>query len=129
MMLTRIKAFFSTPLFNYGRALIYVALPLWLLDLVKQGKLTQDHANLWNAVVLAAAGPALSAIFAPNGWRTYLFALAAPVQGLLTYYGAISHNALGMLVIALLNSVALSGLAASNVHRSEMATTDTKGGL
>lgn len=117
--LASVKSFFSTPLFNYIRALLYVALPAWLIELVNEGRLTQDRANLVAAVVLAALGPALAAIFAPNGWRTYLFGLAVPVQGLLVGLGAVSNNALGMLVIAMLGAVVTSGVAASNVHRNE----------
>jgi hypothetical protein len=72
---------------------------------------------------LAAAGPALSAVFAPNGWRTWLFGLSAPLQAALVGVGWVSNNALGLLLIALLNAVALSAVAASNVHRSEPADT------
>ena len=120
--LSSVKAFFSTPTFNYIRALLYVAIPAWLIELVNEGRLTQDRANLVTAVVLAAVGPALAAVFAPNGWRTWLFGLAAPVQGLLVGLGGISHNALGMLVIAMLGAVVTSGVAASNVHRHEPAS-------
>jgi hypothetical protein len=122
-MLSKIRDYLTSPAFNYIRALLYVALPAWLLELAKQGRLSTDHANLWTAVVLAAAGPALAAVFAPGGWRTYLFALAIPVQGVLVGVGGLSNNALGLLALALLNSVAISGVAASNVHRSETEET------
>lgn len=115
--LSSVKAFFSTPFFNYSRALLYVAIPAWLYQLVKEGRLPQDRADLITAVVLAAVGPALAAVFAPNGWRTWLFGLAAPVQGLLVGIGGLSHNALGMLAIAMLGAVVTSAAAASNVHR------------
>ena len=118
-MLAKIKAFFSTPFFNYARALLYVAIPAWLLTLAKDGHLTQDRANLWTAVALAALGPALASIFAPNGWRTYLFLLAVPVQGILVGFGGMSNNALGLLVIAMLGAITTSGLAAANVHRAQ----------
>lgn len=114
-----VKAFFASPAFASLRALLYVALPAWLLALVTEGRLSQDTADLWTAVVVAALGPALAAVFAPGGWRTYLFAVAVPVQGLLVGLGAISHNALGMLVIAMLGAVVTSGIAASNVHRTK----------
>ncbi|OBJ50626.1 phage holin [Mycobacterium asiaticum] len=117
--MAKIRDFFTSPAFNYLRALLYVAIPAWLIELVNEGRLTQDRANLVTAVVLAALGPALAAIFAPNGWRTYLFGLAVPVQGLLVGLGAVSNNALGMLVIAMLGAVITSGVAASNVHRNE----------
>lgn len=121
MNLSAVKAFFTTPFFNYSRALLYVAIPAWLYQLVKEGRLPQDHADLITAVVLAAFGPALAAVFAPNGWRTWLFGLAAPVQGLLVGLGGISHNALGMLVIAMLGAVVTSAAAAANVHRPNVA--------
>lgn len=124
MNLSPVKAFFSTPFFNYARALLYVAIPAWLLELVTEGKLSQDHANLWTAVIVAALGPALAAVFAPNGLRTYLFVIASPVQGLLVGLGGISHNALGMLVIAMLGAVVTSGVAASNVHRPKVEIGD-----
>jgi hypothetical protein len=127
-MLSKIRDYFTSPAFNTVRALLYVALPAWLLELVKQGHLSQDGANRWTAVALAAAGPALSAIFAPGGWRTYLFALAVPVQGVLVGIGSLSNNAFGLLVIALLGSVALSGVAASNVHRTEETPATNPGG-
>lgn len=117
MNLSSVKAFFTTPFFNYSRALLYVAIPAWLYQLVKEERLPQDHADLITAVVLAIFGPALAAVFAPNGWRTWLFGLAAPVQGLLVGLGGISHNALGMLVIAMLGAVMTSAAAAANVHR------------
>lgn len=119
--LARIKAFFSTPWFNYGRALLYVALPAWLFELVKDGRLSQDHANLWAAVAIAVFSPALASIFAPNGWRTYFFVVAGAVQGLLVGLGGISNNALGSLVIALLGAVLTSGIAAANVHQAPAA--------
>jgi hypothetical protein len=127
-MLSKIRDYLTSPAFNTLRALIYVALPLWLLELDKQGSLSHDTANLWTAVVLAAAGPALSAVFAPGGWRTYVFALASPVQAALVGIGGLSNNALGLLAIALLNAVALSGIAASNVRRTETpAVADASG--
>ncbi len=117
LSLSAIKAYIATPSAGYIRAVLYVAIPAWLLELVTAGKLAQDRADLVTAVVLAALGPALAAVFAPNGWRTYLYSLAAPVQGLLVGIGGVTHNALGMLAIAILGSVVTSGLAASNVHR------------
>lgn len=117
--LSSVKTFVASSSFASLRALLYVALPAWLLALVTEGRLSQDRADLWTAVVVAALGPALAAVFAPNGWRTWLFGLAAPVQGLLVGLGAISHNALGMLVIAMLGAVVTSGVAASNVHRTK----------
>lgn len=126
MTLSSVKAFFSTPFFNYSRALLYVAIPAWLYQLVKEGRLPQDHADLITAVVLAVFGPALAAVFAPNGWRTWLFGLAAPVQGLLVGLGGLSHNALGMLVIAMLGAVVTSGVAAANVHRPKVEIGDGK---
>ncbi|MDP7703166.1 hypothetical protein [Mycobacterium sp. TY815] len=125
MNLSSVKAFFTTPFFNYGRALLYVAIPAWLYQLVTDGRLSQDRADLVIAVVLAAIGPALAAVFAPNGWRTWLFGLATPIQGLLVGIGGISHNALGMLVIALLGAFITSGFAAANVRRTETTTPDT----
>lgn len=124
MNLSSVKAFFTTPFFNYGRALLYVAIPAWLYQLVTDGRLSQDRADLVIAVVLAAIGPALAAVFAPNGWRTWLFGLATPVQGLLVGFGGISHNALGMLVIALLGAFITSGFAAANVRRTETTPHD-----
>lgn len=117
-MLTKVKAWLTSPAFNYLRAALYVAVPAWLFELVKNGQLTQDKANLWIAVAVAALSPALASIFAPNGWRTYLFLVASPVQGLLVGLGGWSNNALGLLVIALLGSLATSTVAASNVHRT-----------
>lgn len=121
--LSNIKAFFSSPTFNTLRAMLYVALPAWLVQLVTEGKLSQDHANLWIAVAIAALSPALASIFAPNGWRTYLFLIGVPIQGLLVGLGGWSNNALGTLVIALIGAFVSNGVAASNVHR---ASTEVK---
>lgn len=118
-ILAKVKAFFSTPFFNYSRALLYVALTSWLVELVKDGRLSQDRANLWTAVIVAALSPALASIFAPNGWRTYVFVLAGAVQALLVGLGGLSNNALGLLVIALLGAFATSGIAAADVHRAD----------
>jgi Na+/H+ antiporter NhaB len=90
----------------------------WLVQLVKNGQLSQDHANLWTAVVLAVFSPALASIFAPNGLRTYLFLVAGALQGLLVGFGAWSNNALGTLGIALLGALATSSLAAANVNKA-----------
>ena len=89
----------------------------WLVQLVKNGQITQDHATLWTAVVLAVFSPALASIFAPNGLRTYLFLVAGALQGLLVGFGAWSNNAGGALVIALLGALGTSSLAAANVNR------------
>jgi Na+/H+ antiporter NhaB len=115
-MLSKVRAYLTSPAFNTARAVLYVALPAYLTQLVVQGRLSQDHANLWTAVVVAALGPALASVFAPNGLRTYLFLLAGAVQALLVGLGGWSNNALGLLVIAVLGAFATSGVAAANVH-------------
>jgi hypothetical protein len=116
--LSSIKAFLSTPAFNNLRAVLYVALPAALLSLVTQGKLSQDHAALWAAVAVAALSPAIASIFAPNGWRTYLFGLLILVQGLLVGLGGANNNVWCTLVVAVLGSFITSGVAAANVHRA-----------
>lgn len=45
------------PLFNNVRAMLYVAVPAVLLELVKDGRLSQDRATLWSAVAIAALSP------------------------------------------------------------------------
>lgn len=119
LLLTKIREFFTSPAFNTLRAMLYVALPAWLTQLVIEGRLSQDHANLWTAVIVAALSPALASIFAPNGWRTYLFLIATPVQGLLVGLGGASNNALGSLAVAVIGAFVTSGIAAANVHRAD----------
>jgi len=114
-ILAKIKAFLSTPLFNNIRAMVYVAVPAVLLELVREGRISQDNATLWTAVVVAASGPALAAIFAPNGWRTYLSSLLIPVQGLLVGLGGATHTWL-LLGAAVVGSFISSGIWAANVH-------------
>lgn len=120
-MLSKIKAWMTTPAFNSVRAMLYVAVPAVLVELVKEGRLTQDHANLWGAVAVAAFGPALASFFAPNGWKTWLFGLFAPIQAALVGLGG-ANNVWLMLTAAVLGSVITSGLAASNVHTTESAS-------
>lgn len=116
--LSSLKAFLSSPKFNTLRAVIYAALPAALGALVTQGKLSQDTANLWIAVGVAFFGPALSSIFAPNGWRTWVFQIIAPVQALLVGIGG-AHNIAAAMGAAVLSSVVTSGVAASNVRRAQ----------
>lgn len=119
-MLAKIKVWLTSPAFNTVRAVIYAAVPAVLGALVTAGKLTQDHAALWTAVGVAFFGPALAAIFAPNGWRTWLFTLIAPVQALLVGLGG-ANNVVVAVIVAVLTSVVSSGVAASNVHRDSRA--------
>jgi len=114
-MLAKLKAWATSPAFNTVRAVIYAAVPAVLGALVTAGKLSQDHAALWSAVGVAFFGPALAAVFAPNGWRTWLFGLVAPVQALLVGLGG-ANNVVAAVVAAVLTSIASSGVAASNVH-------------
>ncbi|OBJ05241.1 hypothetical protein [Mycobacterium sp. 1465703.0] len=114
--LALLKAWLTSPKANTVRAVIYAAVPAVLGALVSTGKLTQDHAALWSAVGVAFFGPALAAIFAPNGWRTWLFGLIAPVQALLVGLGG-ANNVVVAVIVAVLTSVVSSGVAASNVHR------------
>lgn len=114
-MLAKLKAWATSPAFNTVRAVIYAAVPAVLGALVTAGKLSQDHAALWSAVGVAFFGPALAAVFAPNGWRKWLFGLVAPVQALLVGLGG-ANNVVAAVVAAVLTSIASSGVAASNVH-------------
>ncbi|ETB35830.1 MULTISPECIES: phage holin [Mycobacterium avium complex (MAC)] len=114
-MLAKLKAWATSPAFNTVRAVIYAAVPAVLGALVTAGKLSQDHAALWSAVGVAFFGPALAAVFAPNGWRTWLFGLVAPVQALLVGLGG-ANNVVAAVVAAVLTSIVSSGVAASNVH-------------
>jgi hypothetical protein len=114
-LLARIKAFLSTPLFNNIRAVLYVAVPAGLWQLVAQGHLSQDAARLWSAIVVAAAAPTLASIFAPKGFKTYLAGLLVPVQGLLVYLGG-TNNTWFLLASAVVGSILSSGLWAANVH-------------
>lgn len=114
-MLAKLKAWATSPAFNTLRAVIYAAVPAVLGALVTAGKLSQDHAALWSAVGVAFFGPALAAVFAPNGWRTWLFGLVAPVQALLVGLGG-ANNVVAAVVAAVLTSIVSSGVAASNVH-------------
>lgn len=114
-MLAKLKAWATSPAFNTVRAVIYAAVPAVLGALVTAGKLSQDHAALWSAVGVAFFGPALATVFAPNGWRTWLFGLVAPVQALLVGLGG-ANNVVAAVVAAVLTSIVSSGVAASNVH-------------
>ncbi|WP_088294989.1 phage holin [Mycobacterium avium] len=119
-MLAKLKAWATSPAFNTVRAVIYAAVPAVLGALVTAGKLSQDHAALWSAVGVAFFGPALAAVFAPNGWRTWLFGLVAPVQALLVGLGG-ANNVVAAVVAAVLTSIVSSGVAASNVHHAAPA--------
>lgn len=126
MTLSSVKAFFSTPRFNTIRAMLYVAIPAVLLELVKDGRLAQDTANLWIAVIVAALSPALASIFAPSGLKTYIAVLLIPVQALLVGLGG-EHNIWLMLGAAVIGSIISSGIWAANVHAAA-ATRDGSGG-
>lgn len=126
-VLAYIKAFLSTPLFNNLRAMAYVAVPAVLLELVREGRLSQDHAALWAAVAVAASGPALATIFAPNGWRTYVSGLLIPVQALLVGLGGATHTWM-LLGAAVVGSFISSGIWAANVHTTTASATDTTHG-
>lgn len=123
--LVAVKAFFSTPLFNNVRAVLYVAIPAALIELVKQGHLSQDAARLWTAVVVAALAPTLAAIFAPSGLKTYVAGLLAPVQGLLVFLGG-TGNEWFLLFAAAIGSIISSGLWAANVHAATPGADDTE---
>lgn len=114
-LLVKLKAFLTTPAFNYARAMLYVAIPSALLTLVDQHKLSQDQANLWIGIGLAALSPAIASVFAPNGWRTYVFGVVAAGQALLIGLG---HNVWFAVGAAVLGSFVSSGFAAANVHRA-----------
>ncbi|MDV6979675.1 phage holin [Mycobacterium intracellulare] len=115
-----IKAFLSTPLFNNLRAMLYVAVPAVLLELVKDGRLSQDRATLWSAVAIAALSPALATVFAPAGWRTYVSGLLIPVQALLVGIGG-ANNLWALMGAAVIGSIVSSGLWAANVHNAAAA--------
>ncbi|OIN79784.1 phage holin [Mycobacterium malmoense] len=119
-LLSDVKAFFSTPLFNNIRAVLYVAVPAVLLELAKQGHLSQNDALLWTAVAVAAAGPALASVFAPAGFKTYIAGLLVPVQALLVGIGG-AHNLWLPLGAAVVGSIISSGIWAANVHTSAEA--------
>lgn len=121
--LAKVKTALTSPAFNNIRAILYVALPAALTALVKMGRLSQDHANLWTAVGIAALSPLIAAIWAPAGLRTYLFGLLIPVQALLVAYGG-ANNMLGVLVAAIATAFISNGLAAANVHKANAASRD-----
>jgi hypothetical protein len=118
-MLTKLRTLLTSPAANYIRAMLYVAFPSALLTLVDQHKLTQDAANLWIGLGLAVASPALATVFAPNGWRTYVFGVVAAVQAALVGFG---HNAWFAVGAAVLGSFISSGFAAANVTRAGSVT-------
>ncbi|EFG75292.1 hypothetical protein HMPREF0591_4792 [Mycobacterium parascrofulaceum ATCC BAA-614] len=120
-VLAYIKAFLSTPLFNNLRAMLYVAVPAVLLELVKDGRLSQDRATLWSAVAIAALSPALAAVFAPAGWRTYVSGLLIPVQALLVGIGGANHL-WALMAAAVVGSIISSGIWAANVHTTTAAS-------
>lgn len=117
-MLAKLKAFFTTPVFNHLRAVLFVAVPAVLLELVKNGRLSQDQANLWSAVAVAVLAPTLAAIFAPSGWRTYAAGLLVPVQALLIGLGG-ANNLVFLTTAAVIGSIISSGLWAANTRASE----------
>lgn len=119
-LLSYIKAFLSTPLFNNLRAMAYVAVPAVLLELAKDGRLSQDRANLLIAVVVAALAPTLASIFAPSGLRTWLSGLLIPVQAALVGFGGATHTWL-LVAAAVVGSFISSGIWAANVHNAAAA--------
>lgn len=113
-----IKAFLTSPTFNTVRAVLYVAIPAALIALVNGRKLSQDNANLWVAVVLAALSPAIASVFAPGGLRTWVYGLLAPVQAALIGFGG-ANNVYALVIAAVVGSLVTSGVAAANVHATE----------
>lgn len=115
--LSSVKAYLSTPAFNSTRATIYAASSAILIALVAQGKLSQDRADLIGAIVAAAFSPLLASIFAPAGFRTWLFGLLAPIQGLLVAIGG-ANNLWVVLIGAVITSVLTTSVASANVHKA-----------
>lgn len=116
-LLALVKAFFSTPLFNTGRSMLYVTASAVLTSLVAQDKLSSNVAAVWTALAAAVLSPALASIFAPDGWRTWLFRVLAPAQGLLVYFGS-SNSVWVVLAAAVVSSWLSTGFAAANVHNA-----------
>jgi hypothetical protein len=120
--LSTLKAYLTSPTFNTVRAILYAAVPASLGALVTAGKLSQNTSDLWVAIVVAFFGPALASVFAPNGWRTWVFGLLAPIQALLVGVGG-AHNVVGMLIAAIIGAVLTGGVAASNVRNTSAPAT------